>query len=147
MRVAKKIFSFLLAVVLMGTSVFPAAAFEKPGNAETALQGGYASTQDEYAIYPIPQSTVYPGGEFVLGANVQVVSESGIDEYTNAFLEEILGDYGRTKTESGTVGSGQKILLGIKGSGGAVDTWVGSNVAVSKTDLFEQTPPGKRAGR
>lgn len=139
MRVAKKFFSFLLAVVLMGTSVFPAAAFEKPGNAETALQGGYASTQDEYAIYPIPQSTVYPGGEFVLGANVQVVSESGIDEYTNAFLEEILGDYGRTKTESGTVGSGQKILLGIKGSGGAVDTWVGSNVAVSKTDIFEQT--------
>ncbi len=27
----------------------------------------------------------------MLGANVQVVSESGIDEYTNAFLEEILG--------------------------------------------------------
>lgn len=45
MRVAKKFFSFLLAVVLMGTSVFPAAAFEKPENAETALQGGYASTR------------------------------------------------------------------------------------------------------
>ena len=31
MRVAKKFFSFLLAVVLMGTSVFPAAAFESMG--------------------------------------------------------------------------------------------------------------------
>lgn len=139
MKMAKKISSFLLAVMLAATSILPAAAFEKPENAETALQGGYASTQDKYAIYPIPQSEVYPGGEFTLGTNVQVVSESGIDEYTNAFLAEILEDYGRTKTESSTVGSGQKILLGIKGSGGAVDNWVNSNVTVSKTDLFQQT--------
>lgn len=139
MKMAKKISSFFLAVVLAAASILPAAAFEKPENAETALQGGYASSQDKYAIYPIPQSAVYPGGKFALGTNVQVVSESGIDEYTNAFLAEILEDYGRTKTESSTVGSGQKILLGIKGSGGAVDTWTDSNVEISKADLFQQT--------
>lgn len=131
--------SFFVAAAVMITGVLPAAAYEKPENAETVLHDGYASAQDAYAIYPVPQSTVYPGGEFTLGENVQVVSESGVDEYTNSFLEEILSDYGRTKTESSTAGTGQKILLGIKGSGGAADAWVNSNVSLSKTDLFEQT--------
>ena len=58
MRVAK-IFQ-LFSGCADGHKRFSAAAFEKPENAETALKGGYASTQDKYAIYPIPQSTVYP---------------------------------------------------------------------------------------
>lgn len=139
MKKARQIVSFLLAAGMMITSVFPAAAYEKPINAETALHDGYASTQDAYAIYPIPQNTVYPGGGFTLGESVQVVSENGIDEYTNRFLEEILSDYGRKKTESSTIGAGQKILLGIKGSGGVVDAWADSNVSISKENLFEQT--------
>lgn len=139
MKRTKKIVSFLLAAGMMITSILPAAAYEKPANAEEILHNGYASTQDAYAIYPIPQDTKYPGGEFTLGTEVQVVSENGIDDYTNAFLAEILEDYGRTKTESSTIGTGQKILLGIKGSGDAVDAWANANVSVAKADLFEQT--------
>lgn len=139
MKRAKRVACFLLAAVLAAAGALPAAAYEKPADAEEVLHGGYAPTREAYAVYPVPQSAVYPGGEFVLGENVQVVSEEGIDGYTNSFLEEILSDYGRTKTESAAVGTGQKILLGIKGSGGAVDAWADENVQVSKADLFEQT--------
>ena len=121
MKVTKRIISILLTLGILLTSI-PVAAFEKPSGAEADLQNGYAPTQDAYAIYPIPRNAQYAEGSFTLGTEITVVSEEGIDAYTNQFLDEILTDYGRTKTVSETIPEGtNQILLGIKGSGGAVD--------------------------
>lgn len=147
MKRTKQLISFLLAAGLLFTSV-PAAAFEPPKEAEESLRGGYADTEDAYAIYPIPQSIDYSmGGSFTLGTDVSVVSETGIDPYTNAFLDEILEDYNRTKSTAQTVGSGSQILLGVKGSGGVVDKWAEDNITLNESPaegeeaagLFEKT--------
>lgn len=147
MKRTKQLMSFLLAAGLLFTS-FPAAAFEPPAEAEESLRGGYADTENAYAIYPIPQSIDYSmGGSFTLGTDVSVVAEDGIDSYTRDFLDEILTDYGRTKTAAQTAGSGSQILLGISGSGGAVDTWAKNHITLKESPaegedaagLFEQT--------
>ncbi len=139
MKVTKRIISILLILGVMLTSI-PVSAFEKPSNAETILQNGYAPTQDKYAIYPIPRSAAYKQGSFTLGNQLTVVSENGIDASTNQFLDEILEDYGRTKTTAQTISGGaNQILLGIKGSGGAVDAWADSHLALSDADLFTRT--------
>lgn len=147
MKRTKQVISFLLAAGLLFTSV-PAAAFEPPTKAEESLRGGYADTEDAYAIYPIPQSIDYSmSGSFTLGTDVSVVSETGIDSYTNNFLNEILTDYGRTNTTAQTVGSGSQILLGIKGSGGVVDKWAENHITLKESSaegedaagLFEKT--------
>ena len=91
MKHTKRILSFLLTVGMLLTSI-PVSAVEKPENAQDVLHDGYASTEDKYAIYPIPRSEVYAAGNFTLGTNVTVVSEDGIDNYTNQFLDEILSD-------------------------------------------------------
>ncbi len=139
MKHTKRILSFLLTVGMLLTSI-PVPAFEKPENAQDTLHDGYASTEDKYAIYPIPRSEVYAAGNFTLGTNVTVVSEDGIDNYTNQFLDEILSDYNRTKTASQTITEGtNQILLGIKGSGDAVDTWADSHLTLSDAQLFTKT--------
>ncbi len=139
MKKAKQLISFLLAAGLLLTSI-PATAFEPPANAESILQNGYAPTDDAYAIYPIPQNIDYSkGGSFSLGKNVSIVAEAGIDTYTNAFLDEILSDYSRTTTTSETIGNGSQILLGIKGSGGAVDKWAEQNITLKVATLFDKT--------
>ncbi len=139
MKVTKRIISILLTLGILLTSI-PVAAFEKPSGAEADLQNGYAPTQDAYAIYPIPRSAQYTEGNFTLGTEITVVSEEGIDAYTNQFLDEILTDYGRTKTVSETIPEGtNQILLGIKGSGGAVDAWAESNLTLSDAELFTKT--------
>lgn len=139
MKHTKRILGFLLTVGMLITSI-PVSAFEKPENAQDTLHDGYASTEDKYAIYPIPRSEVYTAGNFTLGTNVTVVSEDGIDNYTNQFLDEILSDYNRTKTASQTITEGtNQILLGIKGSGDAVDTWADSHLTLSDAQLFTKT--------
>lgn len=52
MKRAKKFMSFFVAAAVMITGVLPAAAYEKPENAETVLHDGYASAQDAYAFIP-----------------------------------------------------------------------------------------------
>lgn len=138
MKLSKQIISFVLAAGMIFTGI-PALAFEKPANAVESLQNGYSSSEDKYAIYPIPQSIKYSGGSFELGTNVQVVSETGIDKYTTAFLTEILEDYGRSEIKADTVGEGSQILLGINESGGAVDTWASANLTAENSSLFAQT--------
>ena len=137
MKLSKQIISFVLAAGMIFTSI-PALAFDKPADAVESLQNGYSSSEDSYAIYPIPRSTEYLGNSFELGTNVQVVCENGIDTYTNAFLSEILANYDRTEIKAGTIGGKNQILLGIKGSGGAVDTWASANLTVENDSLFEQ---------
>lgn len=139
MKRKKQFIGILLSVSLLASSILPAAAFEKPANAEEVLQDGYASTQDAYAIYPVPQHTAYTAGSFELGKDVQVVAEPGIDQYTEDFLSEILEDYGRTEKESQTVAESQQILLGINGSNGVVDTWADSHVQLADSELFTKT--------
>ena len=140
MKAAKRITCFLTAAAMIFTSI-PASAFEKPANAVESLQNGYSDNENAYAIYPIPQSISYGNGEsFTLDSSVQVVCENGIDEYTDQFLNEILADYERTRTNSATVAqNGSQILIGINGSGGAVDTWVKNNLTIEDEDLFTKT--------
>lgn len=139
MKRTKRWISFLLTagMLLSGMPVF---AFTPPGEAQEVLKDGYSSSQDQYAIYPVPQDADYgAGGEFLLDETVSVVSETGVDEYTTDFLDEILEKYDRTKAQAAApVESGSQILLGIKGSGGAVDTYA-NDISLSKSDLFEQT--------
>ena len=140
MKAAKRITCFLTVAAMIFTSI-PAAAFEKPANATAVLQNGYSDNENAYAIYPIPQSISYGnGGSFTLDSSVQVVCEDGIDEYTDQFLNEILADYEKTRTNSATVAqSGSQILIGINGSGGAVDTWAKDNLSITDKDLFTKT--------
>lgn len=147
MKRTKQWISLILTAGLLLTGI-PAAAFEPPSEAEEVLQNGYASTDDAYAIYPIPQDIDYNmGGSFSLDTAVSVVYEEGIDSYTKSFLDEILTDYGRTKTEAQTVGSGSQILLGIKGSDGVVDKWAEDHITLKESSaegeesagLFEKT--------
>ncbi len=142
MKRTKQLISLILAAGLLLTSV-PTSAFEPPSKAEEILQDGYASTDDAYAIYPIPQDIDYSmGGSFSLETNISVVCEDGIDGYTIDFLDEILTDYGRTKSESQTVGSGSQILLGIKGSGGVVDKWAENHITLKESSEEEEDASG-----
>ncbi len=73
MKRTKQLISLILAAGLLLTSV-PTSAFEPPSKAEEILQDGYASTDDAYAIYPIPQDIDYSmGGSFSLETNISVV--------------------------------------------------------------------------
>lgn len=140
MKLSKRILSVLLAAGMLFTSV-PAHAFDKPANAVESLQNGYSSSEDAYAIYPVPQSSAYPEAKtaFTLGTEVQVISEDGIDKYTNAFLSEILSNYDRTETKGTAIGGANQILLGIKGSGKAVDAWASKNLTLKDSELFTKT--------
>lgn len=138
MKRTKQFISILLTAGMLLTGI-PVFAFSPPAEAEEILQNGYSSDSGRYAIYPVPQSEDYlDQGEFELETDVSVVSEEGIDNYTNAFLDEILSDYGRTKTSAKAAGNGSQILLGIKGSGGAADAYADS-VALKDAELFTKT--------
>lgn len=139
-----KIFiSYFIAFVVLLSSVIPALAFTKPSDAEKQLQEGYAESPDSYEIYPIPQSISYdskPQKEFVIGKDVNVVLEDGIDQYTRNFLEEILANYDRNMTISNQIAEGKSnILLGINGSKKQVDQYAATQVTVHNQELFRQT--------
>lgn len=141
MRKMKQFVSLLLTSAMLLTSGASVNAFEPPSSAEEAIQSGFSSSENAYAIYPIPQNITYSeNGEFQLDETVNVVSENGIDSYTNDFLSEILTDYSRTESKTESIPeTGSKILLGIKGSGGAVDQWANNNLSLKDTDLFTKT--------
>ena len=141
MRKMKQFVSLLLISAMLLTSGASVNAFEPPSSAEEAIQSGFSSSENAYAIYPIPQNITYSeNGEFQLDETVNVVSENGIDSYTNDFLSEILTDYSRTESKTESIPeTGSKILLGIKGSGGAVDQWANNNLSLKDADLFTKT--------
>lgn len=113
-----------------------AAAEPTAKTAETKVPAGTSDDANAYAIYPIPQSVIYDGGNFVLG-EVVIVAEDGIDTYTTDFVKEVLGDYNVSYKEAETVQSGKtNILLGIDGSNGVVDTYVNDNVEISDDALY-----------
>ena len=131
--------SVMLALVLGTSAALPAMAAEP--TVQIAVPEVAAGTSDDantYAIYPIPQSIIYGGGDFTL-KDVVIVAEEGIDVYTTDFVKEVLGDYNVSYKEAATVQSGKtNILLGIDGSKGVVDTYVNNNVEIIDDALYEK---------
>ena len=103
------------------------------------------AAEGDYQIYPTPQAISYAQGEVKLEKKATTVVESGIDAETKARLDETLKLKGIEATASETVpqGKGTAVLVGVKGSKGAVDTYVDKLVKEKKlsyTDgLFDKT--------
>lgn len=103
------------------------------------------AAEGDYQIYPTPQAISYAQGEVKLDKKATTVVESGIDAETKARLDETLKLKGIEATASETVpqGKGTAVLVGVKGSKGAVDTYVDKLVKEKKlsyTDgLFDKT--------
>lgn len=80
------------------------------------------SGQNPYKVYPTPQKQVLTSGKGTFTSTVSVVAEMGIDDYTKARLEQILGEHNITAqfTEKPVKGV-SVIYLGINGSSGQAD--------------------------
>ena len=77
-----------------------------------------------YEIYPTPHEIVYAeSDEVVLPEKISAVFESGIDSYTVTRAQEAFAQAGISLEQTDTAGSGISLLVGIKGSGGAADTY------------------------
>lgn len=103
------------------------------------------AAENEYQIYPTPHSVTYGDGSLHLG-KADLVVEQGIDSDTETRLDDVLSTQaipGITwkGKESIPSGSGLSVLVGIKGSHGAVDKHVADLVAQGKinydTALFD----------
>lgn len=124
-------FKFLLALMLTLTAV-PLATQSIQADTEAVVQA-------DYELYPIPQSIKYLEGEFILNTTVNVVTETEIDEYTIARLEEGLALKGITATYSDKIIAGTtNILVGVKGSREYVDAYFEENHTLAKANLFEK---------
>ena len=103
------------------------------------------AAEGDYQIYPTPQAISYATGEVKLEKDVTTVVESGIDAETKARLDETLKLKGMKAAANEAVpqGKGTAVLVGIKGSKGAVDAHVDKLVKEGKlsyTDgLFDKT--------
>lgn len=110
----------------------------------------------DYTIYPMPQKAVYADQKVDMGQVVNVVAESGIDQYTIDRANEILAlENGLTVTFSTKpTTKATNIYLGIKGSNGLVDkyaTKIGADMTVfDKQGKFDRhiikvnnTPKGR----
>ena len=100
----------------------------------------------EYKLYPTPHSMVYGDGSQTLRNKASVLAESGIDGDTVSRLDEALALKGITAKNVDAVPSKSTVttvLVGVKGSGGAVDTYVDQLVQdgkLSYTDgLFDHS--------
>ena len=99
-----------------------------------------AQTQSEktYDIYPIVRDIAYDGTQFVLGEQVNVVYESGIDDATKAYLGEVLEENGITAAVAAAPATGEfNILLGVNGSGESADTYA-ATLALNTANLYEK---------
>ena len=85
---------------------------------------GAAQAEKRYDIYPVVRQIDYDGTEFRLEERVNVVYESGIDEATKGYLEEVLEERGITAAVAETPVDGAcNILLGVNGSGELADAY------------------------
>lgn len=81
----------------------------------------------EYKLYPTPHGMVYGDGSQTLRNKASVLTESGIDADTVSRLDEALALKGITAKNVDAVPSKSTVttvLVGVKDSGGAVDTYV-----------------------
>lgn len=98
-----------------------------------------ARAQDGYELYPTPQAIEYGSGTVELSSSVDAVFESGVDEVTKARLDEALDEQGVTVDEIDAPSSTPdrtEVLVGIKGSGEAVDQLAGAEAG---DELFQNT--------
>lgn len=120
----KKLISFGLAVVIAASGI------PMTGMQVQAQEGDSADAQ--YEIYPIPREITYDpdGGTIELSdAPNLVIEKDVVDEATENRLDDILELKGIEGTASNAVVSGKtNILVGVKDSGGAVDTWFDQNI-------------------
>lgn len=150
MEVKKRALALLLTTAVLSTMVTPAFAQMPSGDnsvpADKQLKNGFSEDPNRYEIYPVPHSTVYPDEvvPFTMTQEVNVVVETGIDQATKDFLEEILTDYGRSMTTSSSTAEGKtNILLGVYGD---EDSTVPDPTPAVRTDLFaeeDSTSAGK----
>ncbi len=119
------------ACAVVGLSVSPAIAHAAEG---------------DYQIYPTPHTVTYANGEIPLSDTITTVVEEGIDADTVTRMNEVLDLKGLKAAQSDSVpaGSGEtSLLVGVKGSKGAVDAHVDKLVKEGKlsyTDgLFDKT--------
>ena len=95
-----------------------------------------------YEIYPNPHVMDYGGDEYIVKTQVNVVFESGIDQYTKNRLGEVLELKGIDSYTTGgeIVSSKTNILVGIEGSNEYVDTYADENLSETTTEnLFNKT--------
>lgn len=113
-----------------------------------AVPHAYADqvASDAYQLYPTPHSMVYGKGAQTLRSTAQVYATPSIDQATRDRLDETLtlkGMKAQSVDAIPTAGSTTSILVGIQGSGDAVDTYVSQLVEQGRltlTDgLFDKT--------
>ena len=81
----------------------------------------------EYKLYPTPHSMVYDNGAQTLRNKASVLTEPGIDADTISRLDEALALKGIKAKSVDAIpfkSTVTTVLVGVKGSGGAVDTYV-----------------------
>lgn len=130
MTIIKQIKARVLACLCACALVVTALAVN-PGAAAPA-----SAAETEYAIYPTPHSVVYGDGAVSL-TKADLVVEPGIDSETQTRLDEVLS----LKAIPGITWKGEdplpssdglSVLVGTKGSGGAVDQHVAQLVESGK---------------
>lgn len=132
-KASKKITSsFLAAAMLIPTFGLPVAAAE-PTDTPVAEQ--------EYKIYPTPQSIVYAEGTTEITSDVNIVYGESIDQYTKDHAEDVfalLGDDVKLTASNDVVEGKTNVLVGIKGDESKADQYFDTHT-VNAADLFENT--------
>lgn len=105
----------------------------EPASNEPAAQ----AADGEYEIYPTPHSVTYGSSTVTLPDTLQVVYESGIDQYTKDRADEAFAQAGVTLSEAAVAGGTMTLRVGVKGSGGAVDTYFADHAPVT-TGLYDK---------
>ena len=123
-----RIFSFMLAFCMTLSAVIG-----------TPIVSQAAEAQD-YEIYPNPHVLQYVSGDYIILDEVNIVYESGIDDYTKSRLEETLAlkDEIRYRVSDQIVDGKTNILVGIHDSGEYVDQYVDEHISISESDLFNE---------
>lgn len=144
----KKAVGIIIAAMIVISSCLAASAYTAPvqDGVESILADGYSTDPNKYEIYPLPQSIVYDNEEtptsFEITKEVNVVYDNDTDAATKAFLNEVLDKYGIKATEgTQTVSDKTNILVGVKDSGGAADTYVKENITIKNETLFDNYNP------
>lgn len=93
----------------------------------------------EYEIYPIPQLLNYKNTTTVLREKINVVYESGIDEYTKNRMNEVaLLKNIPVSVSDEVVENATNVLIGINGSEEYVDNYAKNNMNLNDSSLFSK---------
>lgn len=88
---------------------------------------GKIAAQQEYTIYPVPQTQQLTSGQARFTDRVNIIAEPGIDAVTVARAEQVLAECGLTAVLADKPVDGQSnLLIGVNGSHGVADSAVES---------------------